>query len=541
MNELQKNKIPISIASIQWFLTTIFQIDRLFFEYNYEISLMIATKILYYIFLVVAWCFGFNVYKKVKSGDENYKRGLYIFKIHVIIMMLFLLILWPGTWSIDDIAVLESISYYGSWNPWHHIITGAYQDVLLQILPFPGGIILLQNIIISVCVAFCITKLEVTFNIKRFKSKLIDIFIKILPFLLPPVLMYQFSGYRMGLYVYIELTMLVMLICASKDKGEWSKQYIGVFCFLCIIAASWRSESFFYMPFVCLLVLCVKKEIIPSVKKIICIVIIFIGLWGIVKIQNKMHDELFDSNRYELVSLINPCTDVVRSADYIEDAEELANIDKIFSIDLIYNNPGKNGLDMWYIMSEAKNDKYTQKDYIDFCNALIKLIMKYPKDVLAERFNLFIKSSGITQESFVNVDITATLFDRDSSDDPNVAILADGKIAGMPVFKHLRKNFINFLGMNNQDQPYIEIIKILIWNTIIPILILIYAWLEAAFKKKWYLIGVYTPVLIKLLIVIFMQPTEWFMYFLSFYLLGYVYFIYKLLIVISRKKVVINV
>jgi len=536
MNLINNNKIPIIIAITQWLLTLVFKIDKYFFEYTKITDYWIITKILYLIFLLILWCFIFNTYRKIKLGDKNYKRAWSIFKFYLFMMIILLIILWPGVWSWDDIWTLDAIHRYQSWDPYQHILTGIYQSILLQILPFPGGIILLQNIIISVCVAFVVTKLEATYKIKIIKNKLLDLLIKLLPFCLPPVLIYQFSGYRIGLYIYIELTMLVMLICASKDKTKWSKQYIGLFCFLCIIAASWRSESFFYIPFVCLIILCMKKEIISRLAKVICILIICIGFAGIVRLQNF----LFSSKDYSLLSLVNQCVEVVRAADYIEDAKELSDIDKIFKLDIIYNNPKIKGLDIYYTIQEFKRDEYTKKDYVDMCNALIKLIMKYPKDVLAERFNLFIHSSGINQKAFSNGYVSATFFDEENSDNSDIATLVEGKIAGMPIFKDARKDFINFLEIKTRDGAYIETIRRLIWNTIIPTLILIYAWIKSLINRNWYLLAICTPVLIKLIVVILTQPSAWFMYFLSFYLLGYVYFIYKLLIVISRKKVIIN-
>ena len=43
MEMIQKNKIPICIASIQWFVTTVFQVDRLFFSYELDRKYLITT------------------------------------------------------------------------------------------------------------------------------------------------------------------------------------------------------------------------------------------------------------------------------------------------------------------------------------------------------------------------------------------------------------------------------------------------------------------------------------------------------------------
>ena len=160
MNYLKRNKAPIIIAFTQWAITTILQVDRVFFE-NYEESVYFyLSKAFYFLFLIVAWLFLFHAVRKVKSNDVLWKRGLFIFLVYFFIVMCFLVILWPGTWSWDDLYTLSVIMGYKQWHAWQHTLTGAYQDVLLQILPFPGGLIFLQNVIISLCVSFSVVRLE---------------------------------------------------------------------------------------------------------------------------------------------------------------------------------------------------------------------------------------------------------------------------------------------------------------------------------------------------------------------------------------------
>lgn len=91
-------------------------------------------------------------------------------------------VLWPGTWSWDDIGCLNVLQWYSDFVAWQHILTGIYMDILLQILPFPGEFIILQNIIVAICVAFVVTNLENYYDIKEIKNKYVDIFIKTLPF-----------------------------------------------------------------------------------------------------------------------------------------------------------------------------------------------------------------------------------------------------------------------------------------------------------------------------------------------------------------------
>lgn len=531
MNIIKERRIPILIASIQWFTTTVMQVDRLFFTYDNETNWLLATKFLYLIFLLVAWCFAFTAIKKIRTGDENWKRGFWVFGVYLAVMMCFLLILWPGTWAWDDLATLNHISTYNGWDPWQHTITGAYQDVLLQILPFPGGIILLQNVIISVCVAFVVTKLELIFEIGRFKNKCLDIIIKISPFLLPPVIMYQFSGYRIGLYVHIELVMLVMLIGAWKDKTEWSLSHLILFCFLCVMTAVWRTESFFYIPCACLLVVFVKKHVIPNRKKIICITSLIIGFLGVTKFQNWA----LGNGNYEVISLLRPCVELVRVADYEEDAELLTGINRVADLEVIHNNPTMNGESLYWGTDIVKTG-YTDEDYDAFLKATVKLSLKYPKVVILERLNMFIRGSGISGLAVTNVGNTAALFDENNGNKWANTTQEKGWFANTPVFKNIRKQFIYLLGMKKPDGSGNTILQRLVWNSLIPLTVLIYVWFKLLIKRRWYLFGICTAVLIRVPIVILTEPSSWMMYVMSFYFLGYVYLIYKILVFWSEYK-----
>ncbi len=537
MKAVRENKIPIIIAFIQWFLTTLFRVDRLFFSYDHVTKWMLATKILYLAFLILAWCFGFHVYREIKSGNDNYKRGFFVFKVYLIITMCLLFLMWPGTWSWDDLWELCHLSTYETWYPWQHVITGAYQDVMLQILPFPGGIILLQNIIISICVAFSVTKLELIFDIKSLKNKGFDIFVKLIPFLLPPILIHQFSGYRMGLYVYVELVMLVILIGAWKDEEEWNIRYLLLFSVLGIVVSLWRTESLFYIPFICLLLLFVKKQVLPKKKKIACILILIIGFLGV----NKFQGIAQGNSNYEVISVLRPCVELVRAADKEEDAKELRAINQVANLDVIYDNPDLNGEQLYWNSGCVQSD-YTEEEYSDFLKAIVDLGLKYPKVVIQERWDVFVSASGITGDTKTIVKYAAILyeptehFNVQTGASPAQAVEEKDWILNKPISESVRRITINALGFRKQDDTYYQIPLRLIWNSILPILILIAAWVGCIVKKKWYLFGVGTAVLIRVPVVILTEPSNMLMYMLSFYLLGYVFLVYKILEVRSRKK-----
>lgn len=521
-----KNRIPLFAALIQWFLTTLFQLDRKFFIYQEETKYFLTVKSAYLLFLIATWCFASHVYKEYKAYNDKYRRGVQVFAVYCSVMMVFLLILWPGTWSWDDIGILMEIKNYSSFATWQHILSGGYHAVLLQMLPFPGGIILIQNVIIAICVAYSVTKLESHFRIKRFGNRVLDMVVKLLPFLLPPVLLYQFSGYRMGIYVYLELVMLIMVICGQHDEWPWKKT--ALFCFLVVLMASWRTESLFYVFIMPILFIILSNRLVSVRKKIVCVFFIFLGFMCISRLQNKA---LGNSN-YEVISLMGPYAAVVRAADHDEDAECLDAIDKVVNIELINNHPDMGGETLYWGV-HAYRDDYTLEDFKKSITALVKLSIKYPKAIITERWDMFIKASGITGAVWRINWQSSVLFDRDDSSSYDETFQESG---WLPVFKQSRKALINILSCNKMSGEQISVMRRMVWNALIPITILLYVWLRLLINKKWFLLGVCTSVVIRIPIVILTEPAGWLMYFLSFYFLGYVYLVYRALIVTSRNE-----
>ncbi|CDD58922.1 hypothetical protein [Clostridium sp. CAG:43] len=532
----KNNQIPLELAFLQWFVTSLLQIDRAFFYYDSETKYFFIVKLGYFICLVFFWKFVLKVYAELKQGNDEYIRGRQIFLVYFTISMILLLIFWPGIWAWDDLYVLQALKTYQSLAPWQHVITGLYQDILLQILPFPGGIILIQNIIISVCVAFSVTKLERIFHIRKVKYRLIDSILKCIPFLLPPILSYQYSGYRIGIYIYLELTFIIMSICIYEGEKEWNYRKLLMFCFLSVIVACWRTESFIYIPFICILFLFVRKEKLSRKKKFLGIMILILGFIGMTKWQKY---ELGNQN-YEIVATLRPCVELVRHADLKKDESELKAINEVLDLEIIYENPEYNGEQLYWstgcvrTTNDDPSDDFTEIEYKDYLRAFLKLSIKYPKVVINERGRLFLQSIGVIGSSVRNTYISAVLFD-DSSNKELIQFQENGWLVNRPVYKTLRKYILLILGGVNTDgslRPFQSII----WNAVLPISVLCFVWLKLLLQRKWYLWLLCSAIVAKIPIVILTEPSNWVMYFLSFYFLGYILITYGIWMYLSRKE-----
>ncbi|SFO21958.1 hypothetical protein SAMN04487831_11267 [Pseudobutyrivibrio sp. UC1225] len=520
---LNKYKVPCFGAVIQWFITIMLHIDKHIFVYESRTYLTYIIRILYLLFLLIVWCYCYFFINKLLADDELYKRGAIIFSIYFIIVMGMLLVLWPGTWSWDDIIMLRSILGYTTVYPWQHFLTGIYQDVLLQLIPHPGGIILLQNIFISVCVAFCIVKLEKCCCLRPIKNVYIDIIVKLIPFVTPPVLLYQFSGYRMGFYVYLELVMLVILISAQKEIEEWTWIYCFFFALITSIVACWRTESILYLIFAPFFIMFINTNVLPLKKKIICVTIILITSISI----NKVQSLCLGNDNYNIMAMMGPYAAVVLSADE-EDDEELEILNKVIDVDAINMNSDLSGEALYWSV-RAYRDQYTKTEFNNSIKAFIKLFFKYPKPVLEERWKLFLKATGMTGETWGINDYSISLFDeKDEINAENREFLENKGY--VPIDVRCRKILINILSCKTIYGSQIKLLRILVWNAWIPIIILLFSWVSFLKQKQYYYVLLSSAVIIRIPIVYFTEPAGWIMYLLSFYFLGYVLLIYKILI-----------
>ena len=165
-----------------------------------------------------------------------------------------------------------------------------------------------------------------------------------MPFFLPPVISYQYSGYRLGLYVFLEAALLTLLVTSAYEKEKWSNFKLGISILLTAILANWRTESVFYFPLLLFFLYRQKKEALPLVKKVCAYLGVTILFFGIFSYQKH---ELKNSN-YEIVSSLRLLAEILKVVDRQKYKEELKQIDKVIKVDVAYANPKSNGEELYW-------------------------------------------------------------------------------------------------------------------------------------------------------------------------------------------------
>lgn len=538
MKNIKKCIIPFSLAFLQWILWIVLKVDSCFFVTDGINLVMIAERTLFLIFLIGLWYLGYYVISQVLQKKPVFIRGLFVFIAYFAISCIILLIIWPGTWSCSDIGVLRD-SRMWCLNSWQNFLSSIFQILFLQLFPCPGGVILVQNLVISIIVAYIVTNIEITFFDKWISSssplnKVIRTIIEFIPFVLPPILMYQFSGYRMGLYIYLELALCTFFICSWKRKKKWTIFDIFGVIIVSAIVSVWRTEAFVYVPFVIFGIFVQKKSSISMVRKVTTSFLVVVSFACLFECQSF----LLGNSNYNIVSTLSPCIELVRVADKEEDIIELEKINNVINIDVIYQNGDIAGGGAYH-RGDVVKDTYTEKEYDEYISSLVKLSLKYPSTIIDERLNMFVDSTGFRgTQNRNNVAQTAALYDNPEDEDAKMLISWDC-ILNYPIIKDVRSSVIRIFGCATNDSTEVFYPAYwyynVIWNYIIPlVLLLIFAviWL---IRKRFYLFLSVLPLITKEVAVIITQPSPWIMYHLSVYILGYCVLVLQILYVYYKK------
>ena len=157
------------------------------------------------------------------------KQEIIISLIYLFIIAVLLILVWPGTWSSDDISVLRNAESY-VLTPWQHFFSGLFQILCLQTIPIPSGVIIIQIIIASLIVGYCISNISNLYGKNKKQVRILQIVLGLI-LLLPPLVLYILSGFRMGMYSYLELALITKLIILYKEQKKITIiENIQIFC-----------------------------------------------------------------------------------------------------------------------------------------------------------------------------------------------------------------------------------------------------------------------------------------------------------------------
>lgn len=492
MKKSMKSRVWLILGLLHWLISL--GTDKLILTCETP-WIYIIWKAVFFVFILAFWQLAGYLVREYCSGNEAVRRTCRYAVIYFAVMLVFLLLTWPGIWRVDEFTILNTAKNLHI-HFWQGYLTSVYYFLCLMMIPAPVSVIIFMCLINAFIVGYLVYKLW-TYTGGRKISYLLY-----LPFFFFPVIDSNLYPMRMSIYAFLELLLLAKICFWAYEKRIPEKREMALTIILAGIVTCWRSESIYYL--VCfpigLLIFLWKRE---SAKRIARVMICYVALAAALVSVQKIGEGQGRSDGYELTSIIRPLTVLVLNANYEGETDLLEDVDKVVNLAYIYEGAaeGKNGLAIFWDYGGdglLKEGQYDREDYANYKKAYYRLILRHPMTFLRERWSTYWDSVFL-------------LGDINAKEPPS-----------NPINAQLRKWVYCILEFRSfEDYDTQNVLARIVYNSIPPTILLAAAAVILLFKKKIIYLGCVLLVLVKVPLVFLTSPGTLFMYYYSPYLCGW--------------------
>lgn len=518
------NKVCVIIACIHWLIG--FWTDKLIFQYViWDFSNLLQTtktiitfgcKAVFLILLIGLWHGLFSFFKK---ADRTFVGFVLIYAFF---NLFFLFLTWPGIWRMDEFGILSGALRIQPLF-WQNYLTSIFYIFSVMLFPFPSGVIIVQIVCNALVVGYLLRQTMLLLK-EREKQPGAIIYLGFLPFFMLPVLDSNLYPMRMSVYAFLELLLLFILY---RFRGKRAgRTHMWAIALLGAVVTVWRTEAIYYIVAVPVLILVLYADDWKAKEKAQAI-FLYLAVTVLLFVPQQLGSRILDGNEYDLTSVVLPLVPLVEEGVKHEDAAGLlADIDRVINVEEAVRGAeeGKSGISLYWGNADFKRD-YSARDYRQFKSAYYRLVLKYPHVFLRERWESFLQSDGLLEN-------TTEIFTKDGV--ANYETFRTYPLTA-PVSDKLRTSVIEMLEWRAQgDYKEKRAGYRLIYSAILPILILCAVALGLLCKKKWqYALLLLTP-LFKVALIFLTAPSRLFMYYYSVYLIGYSVLVFMIVMYIGK-------
>lgn len=511
------------IAFIHWIVS--FKTDSFIFLYSADQqNRVFLFKLIFLVLLLFFWNMVIWFYKKVKERSGKEVKFLKYAAIHFGINFLILLLIWPGNWIWDEYAILNAARGL-QIDIWQHYLTSLFYIFSLMLLPFPGGILIVQNLVISFLTAGTLLLIENHIKNKKW------IWFMFLPLFLPPVLRQNYYPIRLSLYAYIELFFGFYFIF-EKEKILGSLKRMLLFSFLIAVLAVWRTEGCLVLAWVLLYFWywgIKKQECRTNVKYLTCFLLVSFFL---IKLPQNIIQSRANQVSYQLTAYIESLDDLVKEEFSKNPESEILNeLNEFLDIEILLgSSTGESAF--WNGVARENLDSSSLKK---ISMVFLRLLKRYPNVFIKERIDTFLCTAGGKNNSDTIVTNSANMFE-----DTREAVIyfREHYFINRPVSIKLREhilNLINGIYPNSYSDTAFMPCYYIFYN-VIPCLIIMFLFFFYCImkrnKKYLFVLVIYFS---QFFIVMLTAPGKYFMYYFPIYLFGNVLIVYLIEKAGSRK------
>ena len=519
----------VLIFSIVMWAIFLFSGVQDYYFYDFELLnetqklVCISCKILNIAFIHIISLVFYHMLKNRKNAET--RKRIAITLSYFAIIMLVLVLIWPGAWSWDDVWIVSDAQYY-FLTPWQHFFSGLLHVLCLQLIPIPTGVLIIQSLLASFIVGYCVTKLSSL--APTLKSRLVLTIILFVMLLSPPLVVYILTGFRMGFYSYLELLLVTKVFILFKQGTKATLTDLMAVCVLTIIVGSWRTEAIYYPVAMFFILWIMGKNIITFKRVVIVSLCSMLAILGI----GKYNTHLVGNNNYSLTATVAIVAELVRVANE-SDQEELALIDKVMDVEYILNNSQKTGEQCYW--SGGVVSDYSEEDYSGYISAFVKLCVKYPLVALKTATDIFIQTgSGVYYNGIIRAVLRNDIYDGINEASLRWMLLDNTSALN----EELRNNTLHLLsGLDDDFKP--NLIYFFGWNLFIPLITIIALLIYKLVKKEFFMVLLLLTILGRVPLVFVTSSAPYFMYYLSTYVCISIFgsvFIFELVLKLLENK-----
>ena len=375
-------------AALLWCVLTL-ATDQLFFRYDWKTPYFFVYKALFVLLAFAVVHGAVTLVRKVRQKDAFALRWLQWMLPYLVLTLVVLVIVWPGCWGSDDLEVLQ-LARTLEPSSWQHFLTSAAFILCLMFIPLPGGVVLIQTLLIAGVVGCFLAVAETLARERMPKPPARGWFaILYIPFLLPPVILHDMQPFRSTWSTWTELFTVFLLVWWYLRGQAITKKQLAVFTLLGVLTAAWRSENIYYLAALpVLLAFLVGKKLVRPAVAVVSMVGMVVGTLACSAYNNSL---LGDAWLYQRVALCYQTAALVQDADQEEDAEALAMIDPIFDVQACRELSTLHGPELRNAITRNA-DGLTQADWETCKKGIVRLALKYPGSLLRERLGVFLNT-----------------------------------------------------------------------------------------------------------------------------------------------------
>lgn len=507
-----------ALAAVVWCLVTL-ATDRLFFRYDWRTPAFFVYKILFVLaaFAVVHGLV--TLVDKVRRRDAFILCWLRWMLPYLAVTLVVLLIVWPGCWGSDDLDVLYKARTLTP-APWQSFLTSAVFILCLMFLPLPGGLVLIQTLLIAGVVGFFLAAAQ-TLAAQRLRRPVAAGWFAILylPFLLPPVVLHDMQPFRTTWATWTELFTVALLVWWHARGEQITRGKLAWFTLLGFLTAAWRSESIYYLAALpVLLAFLVHKKAVRPVGAVVSSVVIVAATLVSTAYNNRL---MGDAWTYQNVALCYQAAALVQDADPVEDAEELAMIDPVYDVQACRENSNLHGPELRTLVTRSIYT-VTEQQWSDCKKAIVRLALKYPSSLLRERMGMFLNTveqqqTNSNQKLVFAATVLVYTDDPDAMRDTQKDFLYNS-VAAYPINQTLREDFIMSLSYRTE---FLFGIPAATWLMLPSFGLFAAALVVLLVRRRWMWFFAAGAIFARIPLVFLTTPDTYFMYYLTPYIAGY--------------------